>query len=554
MSLMPDIQHEKSPKAALAARRWQELRVERALREPDWEDIARLIRPQRGGFGLDRARDRTLQKPLSSAPIRAQGNLAAALYGTLTNPANQWMAIRTGDDDLNKWGPQAEWNEIVSNRILRSFMPSASSFYDAVMPLFSDIAAFGNGAQYDEVDTPSKKIMDVTISLSEVVADIDAYGAVNEIVRRFHLKPQRAVALFGAKNLPPKVVELAENGSNDLHAYLHHVGRNDDYRPRAIGARGKRWFSRYAVEVEGWLIRESGYFEMPFQLPRWEVETGMTWGTGPGFTALASTRAHHQMDMATLRAAQRAADPTLLAPDRTAWPLEGRARPGHVLYGGVNMRGEPMVQPLGTVGQIGLTIQEKEAKMREIQEAFYWSLMNLSGRTGLSPTEVAQIEAERTRLWAPNMGRIQHEYLAPKIERRFALLWRAGQIPPPPNTGRNEEVPLVVEYLSAAAMAQKANERMQISQLVADITPLAQMEPRYMDRISPDDVIEALHASMGVPARVLRSRDEADQIASARAQAMQAQQAMAMAQQGAGALRDVAGAMGAMGGNEGGMP
>ncbi len=538
----------KNPDAVRAATRWAELKTERAIHEPDWESIAELIRPQRGGFSHDRLRDRQMKKPLSSAPIRAQGNFSAALYGTLTNPANKWMAIKTADAELNRWGPMAAWNEEVGARILRSFMPSNSSFYDQVMPLFSDLAAFGNGAQYDEVDSQSRKIMDVTISLAEVVADIDAYGAVVEVVRRFHLKPAAALAMFGAEALPPKVVELAEKGSNETQPYLHHVGRNMNFRRGSIGGRGKRWFSRYAFENEGWLIRESGYDEMPFYLPRWEVETGHTWGTGPGFVALASTRAHHQMDAATLRAAQRAADPTILAPDREAWPLQGQVRPGHVIYGGVNMRGDPMMAPLGFNGEIGLTLEEKAAKMQEIQEAFYWSLMNLSGRTGLSPMEVATIDAERTRLWAPNMGRIQHEYLARKIERRFQQRFRAGQLPPPPDTGRNEAVPLIVEYQSAAAMAQKASERLAISQLLADVLPLAQVNPRYADRFSPDDVIEALHASNGAPASVLRSREEADALEKQRAEAHQMQQAMQMAQQGAGAVKDMAGAMGGMGG------
>ncbi|MFN3953223.1 MAG: portal protein [Pararhodobacter sp.] len=543
--MLQKIQHEKHPHAALAARRWAELKTERSPMEADWEEIARLIRPQRGGFSSDRLRDRQHKKPLSSAPIRAQSNFAAGLYGTLTNPANEWMRIKTGDDDLNRWPPMAEWNELVSMRVLRSFMPANSSFYDAVMPLFSDIAAFGNAAQYDEIDTARRKIRDVTISLSEVVCDIDAYGFVSEVVRRFHLKPAAAVEMFGADVLPPKIVELARKHSNDLHAYLHHVGSNRDYRRGSIGPRGKRWFSRYAMEAEGWLIRDRGYEEMPFYVPRWEVETGFTWGTGPGFTALASTRAHHQMDAATLRAAQRAADPTILAPDRNAWPLQGAVRPGHVVYGGVSMRGEPLMMPLATTGQIGLTLEEKAEKKREIEEAFYWSLMNLAGRTGLSPMEVAQIEAERTRLWAPNMGRIQHEFLAPKIERRFRLLWRAGQIPPPPETGQRD-VPMLVEYTSAAAMAQKADQRMRIVQLLHDVTPLSQIDPRYMDRIEPDDVIETLHESLGAPARMLRTREEADKVAEQRQQAQQGAAMMQMAQQGAGAMKDAAGAMAAL--------
>jgi hypothetical protein len=107
-----------------------------------------------------------------------------------------------------------------------------------------------------------------------------------------------------------------------------------------------------------------------------------------------------------------------------------------------------------------------------------------------------------------------------------------------------------VEYLSAAAMAQQADEHMRLTQFIANVAPLTQMDPRYKDRVSEDDVIEALHATGGVTARVLRSREDADRLAQQRAEAAQQQAAMQMAQQGAGAMRDVAGAMGMMGGGQ----
>lgn len=547
--MQPAIVHDKHPDAARAIRAWQDLLTERTRMHPDWEDLAALVRPQRGGFGLDRLRDRRHLKPLSSAAPIACQNFSAAMYGTLTNPASEWMSLSVGDDDLNRWGPMVAWRQTVSRIVLNSFQPSVSSFYSQAQPLYADLATFGNAAQYDEVEAGSRRILDVTLSLAEIVADIDAYGQVMEVVRRFFLKPAPAVLRFGARNLPPKIVELAEKGSQDLIAFLHHVGRRQDFRKGGIGGRGKRWFSRHVVEAEGWLISDRGYDEMPFHLARWEVESGHTWGTGPGHIALASVRTHNRMTEATLRAAQRAADPTLLAPDRDAFPLRGQFRPGHMVYGGVSPRGEPMVLPMTSTGQIGLTLEEKAGVVREFEDAFYKSILHLHARTGLSPMEVAQNEAERTRLWAPNMGRVQDEYLAPKIARRFRMLWRAGQIPPPPEVGNQVgEVPLQVEYLSAAAMARRADERMRIVQLAHDLAPLAQVDPRYMDRFSPDDVTEALHLSLGAPHQILRSREDADKLAAARAEAQQAQQMMAMAQQGAAAARDLGQGMSAMGG------
>lgn len=533
---------EKDPRAEEAIRRWGELKTERARFEQDWEDIARLIRPQRGGFSLSDHTTRVHEKPLSSAPIIAQSTFAGELYSTITNPANRWMGLKTTDPDLNDWQPMREWLHGASSRILASFRPAVSGFYDASLQLYSDIAAFGNSAQYDEAVPGERMIMDVTLSLAECVWDIDAYGRVIEVVRKFQLRPRAAVRMFDGKGeLPARLHEMAEKGSTDKLTFYQHVLRNESWLPGQLGARGKDWLSRYVCEINATLVRESGYDEMPFYAPRWDVESGQTYGTGPGFVALPSARTVHRMDDATIRAAQNAADPTKLAPDRDVFPLHGRIRPGEIIYGGVNARGEPMIRSLDQHANIGLTIEEKRQKIEEIKDAFHWTLLSLAGRTGLNELEVMEIQAQRQRLWAPHMGRVQKEYLAPKIARRFAMLWKAGQLPPPPDVPR--DVGLQIDYQSAAAAAQKSAEAASMVRIVNDIAPLAQAKPRLMDRIDADGYIEALAEARGVPPGFILSRENADKIAEARAQAQAQAQQMEMAERGVGMLRDAAQAL-----------
>lgn len=537
---------EKDPRAQLAIRRWDELRQERARFEPDWNDIARLIRPQRGGFGHGEVGDRTLEKPLNSQPIMDQQNFSANLFGTLNNEANKWMGLTFEDPDLNRFKTTKEWLDAASARTLASFRSSVSSFYPATVQLYSDIAAFGNGAQYDELVLDRRRFMDVTVSLAEVVWDIDAWGEVSEVIRRFSITAHAAADLFrGRGGLPDAIQQRAEKMEPHKFRFYQHVLRNPDRQRGRLGARGKVWLSRYVSEEAEALISEGGYDEMPFDIPRWEVETGFTCGTGPGFVALASARTAQLMDAATIRAAQNAADPTKLVPDRDVWQLSGKLRPGSFLYGGVNASGQRMVQQLEASGNIGLTLEEKREKFSAINDAFYGQLMNLQGRTGLTPLEAMEVQEERMRLMAPNLGRIQHEFLRPKIARRFAALVKAGQIPPPPPEA--EEQPLNVSYLSAAAMAQKSAEGAAIMRILQDISPLIQLKPRLADRIDEDALIEALHEARGAPASILRSRDDADRLSEARAEQEQAAQGMAMAGQGAETLRNLAQAAGAGG-------
>lgn len=538
--MKPGVVIENDPRAEEAIRRWDELKAERTLFEQDWNDIARLIRPQRGGFGLDSPTMRKLEKPLSSEPVIAHGNFAAGIYAGITNPANRWVGFETPDEDLNKWQPMAEWNDQVTRRVMNSFSPSVSSFYPASYQAYADLSAFGNAAGYDQIDRARRKFIDVTISLAEVVVDIDFHGRVAEVVRKFRLTPRAAVREFGNEALPAKVVEMAEKGLSDKVTFYQHVLRNDDFVPNRLGAGGKPWLSHHVCEEGKALVRRRGYDEMPFYYPRWDVDSGFTYGTGPGFVALASARVNHRMEDATIRAAQYAADPTKLAPDRNAVPLNGTFRPGAVVYGGVNMRGEALIRNMDGVGNIGLTFEEKRAKIEAIKEAFYYSVMSLTGRTGVSDDENRIIEEARLRNWAPHADRIMEEYAARKAERRFRLLWRAGQIPPPPD-GVPEGTPLRPRYQSAATMALRASEGQAIRGFLRDIAPLAQVKPRYMDRINDDELIEALHdASPSLPASILQPREVADQLAQQRAQQQQAAQMLEAAQAGGGVVKDLA--------------
>lgn len=540
------------PRAKEAMRRWDELKAERTLFEQDWQDIARLIRPQRGGFGMDSPTLRQMEKPLNSEPVIAHGNFAAGIYAGITNPARRWAGLDTPDEDLNRWQPMAEWNDRITRIVMNSFSPSMSSFYPATYQAYADIAAFGGASTYDQAATDRRGFIDVTVSLAEVVVDIDFHGRVCEAVRKFYLTPRAAVREFGEEAVPPKVLELAQKGATEKHAYFHHVVKNDQFVPGRLGPRGKAWLSHHVCEIEETLCRVKGYDEMPFYYPRWDVDSGFTYGTGPGFVALPSARVLHRMDDATIRAAQYAADPTKLAPDRASIPLNGTFRPGAVVYGGTNMRGEALVRNMEGASNIGLTMEEKRAKAEAVKEAFFYSVMSLTGRTGISDDENRIIEEARLRNWAPHADRIMEEYAARKVERRFLMLWRAGQIPPPPE-GIPAGVPLQVRYQSAATMALRASEGQAIRMFLRDIVPLAQAKPRYLDRLNDDALIEALHdASPSLPAAILQPREVADQIAEGRAQQEQAAQMMQAAQVGGGVARDLAQAGAAVQGQGGG--
>ncbi|MCB1349001.1 MAG: hypothetical protein KDK11_10275 [Maritimibacter sp.] len=551
--MKPDRVIENDPRAEEAIRRWDELKQRRVRHETIWEDIARLIRPQRGGFSMTDHVDRDMERPLSSGPAMASTSFASGIYAGITNPANRWGGLETPDPDFNNWKPMAEWNDFATRAVMTSFGPSMSSFYRATFQGYSDIAAFGQFAAYDEFVTDERKFMDETLSLAEVVVEIDWYGRVVEVVRKTMGTARQITRQFKGQ-VPAKIAELAEKGATDRLAVYQHVLLNEDFRKGAFSVRGKRYLSRHVTEEGKALLRESGYNEMPFYFPRWDVDSGETYGTGPGFIALPSARLHHLMHAATIRAAQYAADPTKLVPHRDDWQIHGRIAPGQLVAGGLNpMTGRKMIETLDTTGNIGITEAEKAKVLEEVKDAFHYTIMSLQGRTGLTSEETQIIEEAKLRNWAPHADRIMEEYGARKVERRFQMLWRLGQIPPPPKEAQG--IPLQVRYQSAATMAMSAREGQAVRQFLADLTPLTQLDPRYADRLDPDGITEALHdASPSLPATILRSRKDADALAQQRAQAQQATQMLDMLGQGAGAAKDLAAAGLPMGPGGEGMP
>lgn len=533
---------ENDPRAQHAIDRYSELKQERDVHEGDWRSIARLIRPQRGGFGFETSTGRAYDKPLSSEPAVAHGNFAAGIYAGITNPARRWAGLTTPDEDLNKWPPFAEWLDRQTRKVHNSFSPSISSFYPASYQGYADVAAFGNLAGYDEMDMGRRQFIDVTLNLGEVVVALDFHGRVIEWVRKFQLTPNQAAGFFTKGALPAPVAERVEDPkrATDKNVYYHHVLRNEDFEAGRLGPRGRRWLSRYACEVDVTLVRERGYATMPCYYARWDVDSAQTYGVGPGFLALASARVHHQMESATIRGAQMAADPVRLAPDRNAVPLEGTWRPGGMIYGAM-VNGTRQVGVEDFANRIGLTVEEKRAKIEEIKNAFFYSVMSLTGRTGLSDEENRVIEEARLRNWAPHADRVMQEYAAPKMERRYNLLMMAGQIDPVPEGTPADAGGLYIQYQSAAAEALKASEANAVRRYVGDLLPLMEIKPGLKHRLSEDDYAEILHeANPTLPQRLLRTREQANELAMAEQRQAEMAGLAEMAKSGGAGLNDMA--------------
>ena len=132
-------------------RRQERLASERATLESHWQEIAELVAPMRAEFTLTRAAGEKRQARIFDAtPGLAAENLAAGLWGMVTNSANRWFQLRSVEAEANELPEAKRWFELVTGRMQDALATNGLRFYTRAVDLYSDLVTFGTGVFYTE--------------------------------------------------------------------------------------------------------------------------------------------------------------------------------------------------------------------------------------------------------------------------------------------------------------------------------------------------------------------------------------------------------------------
>lgn len=509
--------------------RWQRLKHDRSIHESVWQEIAEFLRPLRAEFlsGAKTPGARRDQKVFDSTPIIAADNFTGGIYAMMTNPANRWFALKLEDEDLDDYAPARTWLYDVETRLLASFGPQISRFYNAIPALYADLACFGTAVfSSEEVFAERWRILDRTHALAEVCIAENAVGDVDTIYRRFSIEARNAAQLFGDR-LSRDARKAATNEPFRRLDFIHAV-------EPAQEASALHPFASTYVEVDARaVVGEGGYAEMPYHVPRWTQASGEVYGRGLGEAVLADVKMLNRMDRTTIRAAEKMADPPLLAGDEGVVKA-ARTYSGGVTYGALDPQGNPLIKPLYTGANVAVAFEMMEARRTTIRDGFYFSLLQLVGSPTMTATEWLGRQEEKLRLMGPNLGRIQSEFLSPLIRRRFGILGRAQQLPPAPL--EIQGTPLRVEYVSPLARAQAASEAHAVVRLYECVGTIANLDPSVMDNLNHDEAVQTLARGWAVPAKILRDAAQVQSIREDRANAETVETAITTAERGAEVL------------------
>lgn len=530
-----------SKSAAELVEHWTKLKAERAQFERVWQDVSDYIRPVRSEFTTTRSPgERRNQRIFDSTPLMAASNFAGGIYGMMTNPANRWFALKLEEDEgADDIDAVQDWLYACETAILNSFGPQSSRFYSVLPALYEDLACFGTAVFYSEEQPGTNRINDNVRPLSECVIAENAWGDVDTVYRRFTLTGKQALEMF-PDTLDAKTRQRAEKEPFCTIAFIHCVYPNDDYREGSdLDQKNRPFASVYLEEEARHKVDEGGYYEMPYQVPRWAQAAGEVYGRGIGEQVLPDVKMLNRMDETSIKAAQMIANPPLAAPDEGVIKA-ARTWPGGITYGAVDNEGRQLLKPLYTGGDVRITIEMMEQRRAAIREAFFFSLMQMVGSPTMTATEVMARQEEKLRLLGPNLGRLQSEFLSPLVERRFGLLLRAGQLPPAPEQLQGQK--LRIEYVSPLARAQMAGEAQAVMRFAQALGMMAPIDPSIMDNIDNDEAAQVMGRGWAVPAKVLRAKDTREKIRNQREAQQAFERGLAMAETASKAARNTAAA------------
>ena len=518
--------------AADLVRRHDTLRADRSNWHGYWDEIADYARPLRVGFTGPPAKGakRPGQDIFDGTAAQSAEALAAGLWGMITNAANDWFELTTTDPALAQDHGVKRWLDETSRLMHRAFAARGGQFYARVFELYADLACFGTAVFYVE-DVPGEPILFSARDLSECVIAEDRFGRVDTVIRRFEMTARQADQTFGDA-LDGVVKKAVAETPDRKFPFLHAVLPAADVKAERAG--GKPVASIYVDVTAKKAVRQGGFDEFPFQVPRWSTATGEIYGRSPAMMALADVKMLNQMARTTLEGAQKAVNPPVLAFDDGVYrPM--RMYPGAVNYGGVTQEGRPLIQPYNPGSRVDIGLEMEEQRRQAIREAFYFSLMQMVGAPSMTATEVMARQEEKLRLLGPHLGRVQAEFLDPLIARVYAILDRRGELPPPPEAAAGAG--LEVSYVSPLAKAQKSADGQAILRFLESALPLAQVDPGAVDHLDPDAAVRHLADAWGTPAALLRDPRAVEALRQQRAEAQAAMQQMEMLRQGAEAAR-----------------
>ena len=527
---LQDIQH-----------RWKKLQNVRQGSGLDsmWQEIANYHCPDRGRFNAsssspdedsqDEAYSTRWSKILDSIGPECLRVAQNGLHSELTSPAQRWFKLHFTDESLSRNTNAKSWLQALEDVCYDVFRQS--NFYPSCHNLYGEIMSFAQGCMYQEAH-PKSTVHYRVFTAGEYWIDQDEFGVIDTLYRRIMMTPRQLLMRFGDKCSQRAKDYYKSNSMNNIEV-LHAVQPRSDRDPAKADKMNMAWESLHLEVISDFnLLSESGYKTFPYVVPRFNVISNATYGTGaPGWEKLDHVKRLQDMKECDIRQTHKMVDPPIMAPDSLRGsPLRTGAR--DITW----VSSEGQANQLKRLYDFEVNLeglrQEMNEERQRVMKAWYVDIfmaleqLRSQARGGnVTATEVGELVKQMKVQLGPFVSRHQDEVLDPVIEFAITEIIESGRVPRPPMP-----VDYKVEYTGTLAQAQKMDSKGSIDEMLSFVGNVAAMKPEVIDVIDFDEAVRRRAEITGLPTEILIGEDQLKGIREARAKQQQQMQMMQSAQ------------------------
>ncbi len=457
-----------------------------------------------------------------------------------TNPAHRWFKIKIRNYKLKKHYAVKKWCAEVET-ILRDIF-NASPLYTCLPDIYTQMGIFSFSVLALESDYDTVMHTKVLPMGSYRYAKDDK-GRINTLVRQYKESAYNLVKKFGEKNCPENIIEAAKNKPLARFAIVHFVMPNDEYNPKSVWAKDKKYLSVYYLLAgdDDKFLNVSGFDKFPYVLFETKSNNEDTYPPdSPGISALPDVKQLMNLTKEYAKAVKKIVTPAYKGPAA----LKNKKLsdvPGYFVEEDENGRG---LSPIYEVNPRVLELKnEKDETKQTIKEHFYNDLFAMilnTAERGRTATEVNELKEEKMVLLSPLLNLI-HSALRQIIQWLFYECLKVDILPEIPEQlqGANLEI----EFISTLAQALKAQNIASMERFTTFSINLSNtVDPALKYKINGAEMIDAYAEYANVdPAQVVPT-ETVEAIKEQMAQEEAAQKMLAQVQQGSQIIKNVGGA------------
>ena len=473
-----------------------------------------------------------------STGVDANNVLANGQMAGLTPPKEKWFRFDPPRPLVQN--PQAvKWYN-QSSEILLEIL-GQSNFYEETYEIYLNRGAFGlanlsveAGKRYP-LHYKSHDVGSFSIAENEE-------GYVDTVFREFDLTLSQCLEKFGKEALSDKMlaafhdVQKGNPKEMDRKYCIVHCVYPRSEAERTYGAMdgpSMPFASVYIDKKAKHILQNSGFFENPYVVSRWQKWQEDVYGFGPSWIALAEQRQLNKMQHNLDLLAELQVNPPILYPTSGLSGISDvDKRPGGSTLYDPNM---PNAKPeeWGQEGRIDIGVDRVQMRQEKVQRIFYNDLFQLFAnldQKNMTRAEVVQRTSEKMTQFSPIFHRFLSEFLNPVLQRSFAILLRNETLPPPPASIVQYDsggIPMLLDpepaYQSSIALAIRRLENSAWFEVQDMFLQFQELKPELWDNINFDNVVRDGARNAGFPVHWLLDPQEVQAVREARAEAAQRQ-------------------------------